>query len=103
MQAAGDHQAPQQVFELPPVNLAKSFHRHDPFEKTMLADPRMPDAGAFPFPGRGEQEEAAPGKIKVPGDETESVRSSIEVKIKVLPVREEAVVIGQQDLDREIA
>src|SRR5436190_9231397 len=89
-----------EVFEMGAVDTSKLIHRHHAFQKSNLADPRPPDAGALLLGLRADPE-ISPRSVEVPRDKAELVRTLVKVQVKVLSRGQDAVIVWKKNLDGE--
>src|SRR6185369_9523955 len=93
-------QPSHEVFELGAIDASKLLHGHHTLQKSILADPRPPDAGVLLLGLRADPE-ISPRGVEVPRNKTELVRTVIQVQVKVLSRGQDGVIVWEKNQDGE--
>ena len=88
----------ERVFQLPPVKRAEGLELEHTLKKMILLGVGLPDARPFPAISIRNITELAPAIVLVPGDKTELVLMVVQIKVKILTVRKEPIIAGQQNM-----
>src|SRR5688572_30668088 len=80
------------------IDASKLLHGHHTLQKSILADPRPPDAGVLLLGLRADPE-ISPRGVEIPRDKAELVRTLVKVQVKVLPRDQDAVIVWKKNLD----
>src|SRR3954447_25512808 len=84
------------------IDASKLLNRHHALQKSILADPWPPNAGALLLGLRADPE-ISPRGVEIPRDKAEFLRTLVKVQVKVLSRGQDAVVVWQKNQDGEKA